>query len=1659
MAEEAVQILPEVQPEEEEQEDFGLNVGDTVLILGGKYNKTRGKLYGFRQDRFTILPLGSSNNVIHIPLIDGAPDEEYGIKEIKVLKQAAKPGFVFLVDMRPGQYVETFDTEGKEAGVFEVIEVDEEDDTALLRTESGDEFRLEFNFEGIPVGSPYEVIRTREPPEEKGNSETKEGEEDEEENRALKGVEERDILEEGQSPSLTQEKEENQEAVSFEVGEEVELPVEEEIKEISSSERIYSDEYQRSEMLSQIIRSLPLLDQRNPIKLQKIRREIELFMILRNELVKYGVTGRPLGMKLTSKPTLIDLLSKNEKAKLIRKVVQLEKVLCIDHSKEHLNKYSSVVKTAYDQFTFDKLKKGDDPSPGKMDEEGLRFDYLSDIVKKAEKLEELMASTLGKGSDESQGMPEFFKQMENYRKQIHTPYITNGEPVKEDEEVFRMEVPNLEDPEVYGYKSRGFEQLMPETTEYPYSLLRTVSGRKGRFSKEERNEFVEAPDKLTSTNLLVFPLSTQRDIGPIRTGNLAKDVSMGMTSPRTMDMILEDLDEITDFPTSDGILNIGVNGILGNISVKDWLNTLDLKLDGKGDVYELLNGYGLLNNEFNKEESEIIQGKIEEHAATLKNFLIKQREENATKLSNLRYTPNPLLPNEQSVRLLSRLEGEPLLQQVIGEIKEFMGDLAESDLVWFSYVFLKYPDLCLAILGKQEGSIAKERIRHVRNQYIERIRNAYLVREQKKNAGEPPKVNRCPHVKSLENVRKIGQAYGEESKDTLTMKALLAFLNKFRGEIKEEWVWCNVCNEHLICAHEFLQIQEFLRPKEQETLHKEMLIKYSGGSFSGQYICKVCGQKISDFEFDSSMEFDDEGRPMMGRSVMVDEDAIRQKALEDLVSAGPAKEEEEEEDMEMGSEKTQEIYRVFKTICGLLGINPEKEDYKNMVSKLSSYLNGLPTREKYMFDAEQRKQQRVQDYDIWYSIRYVTAAAAITLINIQTRVPDYIIYYTSADCKNGFYGYPIESEDNLTGLTCITTIVAGINENTFPWNATTIQRGTDLIKRRDAILNIVKGQVKMFSEEPVTQLALKKKREYRIKTFGEVGDSKSEQIPETFRPIPYVLTEEEAAEGIVVPESASEENKAVAWIRTAHGIARQNSALNPDAPLSETTCCLHEVGKPYEFWASFGKTLPELEPRKLERPPYRSVTLAPTFYTEKQAALKGKVEASEYYKLYSKFCYEGDNKGLPHEIGLSLTCLQCGLTFKRNPNLPYNTEASSGKGKEEEIKKLIAEDKAYLEGQGIIMNEENYNDLLNTVHRKAEFNIDKLPIMPRKENTFTKLANLEIQPVDNFPTLLQKIQTVMIELGPLATKRQVIEASQELMEVILEKEDAIKLRLGNNVFKAIESLVRRNPRECGESITTFLLTPFRRWMSGIKGNEYRMLSTYELDPETINSIMVKGLGSHLDSISDKFDMKGLILRKVRYFVKELSLYCKEVFPNLRSVLVPGGQTMIEILLRAFVMGAIEKFINPGVIPEGDEEIVGEQNIKGMYEALKKALTKYVNGSYVPSDEEIRLALEQRAEKERQKFVKRLDGMTKEGRQVELQLKKLGMGEWAIGGSKAIREYDPERQEAERVERVQAGIVDYPEYERHGGKSYDMFGAVSAADGDGFDVDQMREDDY
>ena len=1579
--------------EPEQDQELDLEIGDTLHILGGQFDKTQGVLYGYTAERFTLMPTGVSDRVIHIPLIDGAPDPDLGLEEILVLRKAAKPGFVHLIDLRGGQYVETFASGGIPSTRYTVKEVNEARDSAVLADEAGDEDEIVFGFRGIPRDLPFEVMRTRDAPlpaalpaapAEAPVSPLVVDDQD------LGDAIPDDALVQGAEPAAAA-------PVSYELGDTVDIQLDEEIKEISTANRFYPDVFQRSEMLSQLIRLLPESQQRNPVKLQGVRRMVERMMHLRNQAVEYGLAGEPRGERATSASTLSDLLSHGTPA-LGRAVVNMKKVFYMSHANP----------------------PEADPEDAYVDNENLVGVYLSDVIKSDETMQEDYASK-GEGlpSSIAGSVPTFYTHMESLRK-LNSPYsMTMGaiKSVPADKEVFRLEPPGGE-----GVPSYQHMHQNPETTA-PYSLVRTLKERTAGGAREPRQvETAETPE-LVST--LLFPHSTQVELGPIRSGFLGLDISRSITPRFLLSDWIESLGDATDFPTADGLLLLGLNGIVGNVGVKEWLEAQSFPLNSVAEAHTLFSAYGFSQLEWNTEQAAVLQNKVDATLAGIRVFLARTREEAAAGVKET--VAAGLLTEARSADLLARVESEPLLQKAIETLRRGLGSAANVDIVWFSALAVTAPDLLLAVLGQQPAPLVRERLRLILKQRTVANENGYKLRLKLASAGEPPFENPCEHTAALEKVRRVSGADGT--------KLLAKFLGHYRSRTEDNWVFCNVCDSHLLCGHELLLIQQFVRPKEREALYKEMLLTFSAGTEGRSYICRECGQSLKEIEYDTNLEFDDEGRPMMGRSVMVDKDAIAEQEIEDLL-ADPATTKQDSADQEeeqYTSDENKRIHRVLKRIAGLLGVAPDAADYKRIMEEVTGYIVTLLTRDAYIAETRGKK---APDYDIYRSLRIVSAAAAAMLLDIQTHIPEYKVYFTSADCVGGFGGWPLVITDAPlagAGITCVSTVVAGINDDEEPWNQTTLQRQPNLLKRREALEKYVKGQVDMFLKSPAVQAALVRKREY-LEEIGKsaTGTKTRDQLRSTFRPVPHKVTAKEAAKEPIAAGAATPRKAAEAWIRSAHGLAAAAGA-------AVKGCCFKSLSAPAEAWAGLPALAERVEARRSD---VRAVT---TFEAGIAKPLDAKTDPAAYWRLFSRLCWRGESKGRPHQLGIGLTCGECGLNFIENPSLTAAAEVIG----QEQAAKLSTQLIQHMETQGVVIDEDTFLDLLDTAHRVQKTEASVVPPPPRFE------FPTGVGPLDGWPILLTEVQTALSELGPTATTLQVATAAEKLVRAIAEKELFIRERIGAEAFARLETLTTKTARECGNAVMTGFVVPFQRWLTSVNQSSFKILDSYELSPETVADILVKGMGVHLRPLGETSSLTGLARAKAAGFVAEVSEYCRSIFPVLRASLTPGGSVMIVYLLRAYVMGSVARLLDPhdvpgsaaAAAPEGEEEGVG---LRGLQRAFLTCLTRYSTGSRIPTEDEIRLDLEKRAEAEKQKFIKRLDGMTREQRRVDLAEKAIGIGVWAIGGSKKLRTYDADRYEEERNERALAGLTDYADTDA---------AAAAAALDSGYDNEQQKEDDY
>ena len=154
---------------DEESPEF--NLGDGIYIAGGRLDGTRGRIYYMDDERIRILPIGASDRLIEILLVDGDLDPSLGITNFFQTSARAESAFVSQIDAHVDQIAETFGINGEPGIEYTIKEINEAEDTITLLDETGGEKKIEFNFVGIPIDEGFAVLRPRQIPLAQNNGE------------------------------------------------------------------------------------------------------------------------------------------------------------------------------------------------------------------------------------------------------------------------------------------------------------------------------------------------------------------------------------------------------------------------------------------------------------------------------------------------------------------------------------------------------------------------------------------------------------------------------------------------------------------------------------------------------------------------------------------------------------------------------------------------------------------------------------------------------------------------------------------------------------------------------------------------------------------------------------------------------------------------------------------------------------------------------------------------------------------------------------------------------------------------------------------------------------------------------------------------------------------------------------------------------------------------------------------------------------------------------------------------------------------------------------------------------------------------------------------------------------------------------------------------
>lgn len=1630
-----VQVAPTVDTNPLGEEDNPLlfiQLGDRVVYDSKKYGRTIGQVYYRSNELISVKPDGVSNTLHNFELEDNEEEEIYtedsGVVAAYVIEKRKFESFVEQQDFRINQIIDTFDSEGQLYKSYRIVKVDKENDYIQIQDLDDEEVinDLNFDFIGISADEDFKVISIRELVGETGPS-----------NEAQTGAPEEGVEDEEDK----EEEEDEVEVVGF-----IEIVRPKVFREAAAYEQRIPDNLQKVDALNDFISSLDPILQKDAKSIRAVRILVETLFNLKQATVAYNDDGSIRGPKEVSAATLAELIKKVP-IPLGRPVLDITK-------KEY---------SVNEEDELEESKEGVD---------GVYFEnFARELDQMVEKKSSLVSAAMA-GAPGGQIVREWADE-QSFLKKYLSPFISESqaEPLWKalsDSEFFRTSPPEfteIDDKTVFletipGYLASHDQKEPPVFSEIPFGIERalTTTYRKG----VDRRKQVLLPEESAKMNsYLIFPAKTANNIGTTRSTSLAIDSGRSQMPKETMRSILKSVGDPKEVGTSKDLLLLDVEGsTLGNIPLPDYLEGISVPALGLGDTFATLEQYGLDNLELSPKIIEVLLAKIELYQNQLLSTIAKLRDIVDTESSK---TPeqNPFLDNP---KILEDILSQPTLVEDLQEFARINPTLAESDIGKVAYLMKKHQDYFQVAAGGNSVLIAKALLDANNAMYLQSLKVANLLKYNQLNAGEKPKKNTCKHVADLVAVRKIFD-------DGERFQKMTEFFKKYQGTRDGNWIDCNVCKEHLLCLHERLQIQAYLNPAEKSTIEKEIILKFSGGSFQGKYICRNCGQPIRDLDFDNSIEFDDNGNPKSGRAVLEDEDAILEERLDILVSA-PV-EPSDKKALNLNTDETK-VYNIVKEISTRLGVNMDISGFRSVIDKTIAWINRFPNREDYA--KKQEKRPSMPDFDVASARNIITASGLFVLLEIQTKIPSYSVRHALRMCKSpGFDGYPLDGEPSKKqGLEYVACAIDTIRRNEAPWNQTGFSKAADDNKRRQGIMIYMENILKEVIGDDMIQAQLAEKRKYleKLREKGVDLGLPHDEIPATFLPEQVIITPEEAAKDAITPEiAANMGNKgrlalAKLWIRQAHLLAKRTASLVRGSPLSETTCCLANIEAPGTFWKS-ASDLPPLGKRALV-PNQQGQMLVTEFIPRESGADVAEPDPELYYRIFLKCCFQGPRIGQPHEPGLTNICPWCGFDFQTNPAV-MDTDT---------------EGKSALASQKVNTDTEEFTKLLDTIHRVNNV----LPVKMIDQNSVREIMNqfgdIEPAPLAGWSEIIQQTTDGFLTLPPDADRGDVALAAGPISEATSKSERIIQERLKDATYQSLlEEIVKLSWTNFFQVIQAYFIAPYERLLTQFTDSSLFIPIELKkaLSEDHVGKDLIPILTSDLQIIKAKEgDIKkeslSLARSKLKYFVEQMSQLLN--FKNkIRPIVVPGREKSLVYIQRAMLYGPLASMINPAEIPAGTEikstvRSIGDPSMRFLLELIALTLAKYRREKISFNDQQLKELIAIRNEKERVNVIQEFDKLSDEERAVELMNKRLGIdgiNKWSVGGTKLIYAYDKDYYDLERQKREAAGIIDFPglgpdQFAPYEGRQVDEFGFPVFGDADfegegGYDHNQHGDDDY
>ena len=1253
-------------------------LGDVVTFVSRVFKSTTGKIVYRDGAVIRIQEYNGSTQPVTFELnpTTGHFLERYGVTEIVIHNKRLDPHFSVQLETVPGEVLEFYDLNGDPIAPGKAFIVEE-----VLATEEVDAIRLvgniilDFGFLGTPDG--IGIIIPHPPPE------------DEDEfvpNEAVPG----EIAEEVEP---------------FPGFDAIALPAAL-VEEIPTEERMYSDSIQRADMFTSLYSDVAPKRQKDPRILADLYRKSDLLLALKNSVVLRDEGGAVvIGQKRSYVAnTLQDAITKTgEPLAAAIPVAAVKKVVYVDEDVGGERKDVEV----------------------RLDERSL-----------------LAAAAIHGGSEPAGVGGNAFLQMMHSLLQTQEAFVPSegsDKRITVDQDVLRSAMP-IESVEGFPYAAvPALEKKKDEQVSLRSSFLGAIDERVVRLigpSRIKNNRtgavYTVAPaDTGVTLGHVVLPRDLVVRRAPTRSSVLLWDClasEVGRRMTNTFYAALKEqigdaefvygdraaADELADVPLADQI----AARLAGFEGATQFMNRESIMT---------LDAFGLRNLELTAEllaplKKAVATGQAAWGAAYAR---LKAAALGAAKAGG---TPAVRgIVDETSPLMSAETLGDDTMLPIVQTIRERESLLKNYDLVYANDLVKQ----ASATLGPYWHSLAataaEEAVSRARDVFLHeaaRLDNIVSVRRQKAvEFTAKPVVNPCRHVHRLEKINSIGDT-------SKRMVMLDKFIKENHAGQRGNYLLCGSCGDNLVCRHEVIMIQEFMNPGRSTALHKALLLEFGNGVFEGSYICKNCGQKLREIEYDTHLEFDENGKPLVGRAV-IEADPEEGDFAINLA---------DDTDAPFKEKADVAIYKIARTIFESMGYNAPIEVYQRVVPAAKQYIaeriqpegpyNAMRERAKGMKSA-----QVPPEYKAYFANQQIGILAALAVLELQTMVDEIPVPHAGITySRDGFPLDPVFTKDSLGAVQYVTFCVASQFIDSQPWNETTwsgqSQSRIRLGETQNALLSTLfnvlalappsaPGKPANKAPAPLGEVTasytdrLAAARAARAAAgvdgaaAGVALASRADKLPPSFRPLTFLDSPKEGFGGQVAignverfraniaggdvskvaPAVAARSHILTQGVMADfHAQAKAGAILSKGSPYSFSSCCHRRLGAvAITGMGVRGLELPEARVQEIQvvGTASREVKLADPvasaagthlympWNAPRQETLLPKLQADDYYKLFLKNCFQGRAYGLPHEFGSADgVCRNCGFELPELLRSPLGADLPLNMGDKAREKRM-----------------------------------------------------------------------------------------------------------------------------------------------------------------------------------------------------------------------------------------------------------------------------------------------------------------------------------------------------------------------------------------------------